>query len=168
MAHTPTNWQDYPSTSTPITAAQLTRIDSLNAAAYDLIDYALDRIIAPYSTVTETLTADSWLIISSSPHWTVFPSGFDPDEQALIIRRNGELIPLSMYHFVEIQSQIVFDSSMSFAIDDVMTYVMYKPQAGAPRTQGVTQQLLTGTQTGYSAGIAYPVNDEIIDGEVWQ
>ena len=59
---------------------------------------------------------------------------------------------------------------MDEGYSDVVTALIYMP--GVPgaqvSTQGMTQQLLTGTQTGYSAGIAYPVNDEIIDGEVWQ
>lgn len=120
MAHTPTNWQDYPSTSTPITAAQLNRIDSLNAAAYDLIDTALGKVAA--NIISETLDSSSTLLNG----WYIFPTSVDVETDGIIVRKNDEIIPPSGYYFTAIQRQITITST-TFSIGDTVTFAIYKP-----------------------------------------
>lgn len=127
MSHSPNNWQNYPATTSPITAAQLLRIDGLSCASYDYIDALLKKIIAS-DTVTETLTATSTLILST-PAWCLFPSGFNPTENVLVVRKNGDLIPLSQYTLNTTNTTVTFDSSVTFTVGDVVDFVICKQSA---------------------------------------
>ena len=125
------------------------------------------------TNILDTVTTSSTLY-GASPYYNIPDSRFDCENDALLVWRNdNQLIPKSYYTFDTTTVigfvKIDFNLPNFFDDGDRMMFSVYKvAQSAPPRTQGVTQQLLTGTQTGYSAGIAYPVNDEIIDGEVWQ
>ena len=176
MAHTPTNWQDYPATTTPIMAAELTRIDGDASQAYNMCDCFAGRTFS--GTVEETVAANEG--IASSGRLKISDDDIT-DTAGAIVRcsrttNNTEtkwIVPMTDYtmeYIIGLGTHLRFPSTTYFNLGDVVTALIYMP--GVPgaqvSTQGMTQQLLTGTQTGYSAGIAYPVNDEIIDGEVWQ
>ncbi len=119
--HNPTNWQDYPSTVTPITAAQMKRIDTLCCAGYDLIDYTLSTALNGTKT-SETLDASSTLILG---HWCLYPNGYTA-EDGLIVRINGDIVPLTAYTFDTVQSVITFDPSVMFEVGDIVTFTVYK------------------------------------------
>lgn len=127
--HNPTNWQNYPDTTTPITASELLRIDTL-ACRTDIIDYMLDSIL-PHLTVTQTLTAESYQLLG---HWCLFPEGFESGD-GIMIKLNGEFIAPSKITINTLQGQLVFDSSIAFAVGDVMTFNIYKPHLIYPMTQ---------------------------------
>lgn len=140
MAHTPTNWQDYPSTATPITAAEMTRIDGLTTAAYDLIDETLAKVVATNFIISETIDSSSTLLNG----WYLFPSSVvDVETDGIIVRKNGDIIPPSGYYFTAAHNQITITAT-TFDVGDIVTFAIYKPIAISPP---ITQAQYDAMQT---------------------
>lgn len=127
--HTPTNWQDYPATTTPITAAELLRMDKLGSEAYDLIDYTLSKIIGAETRTVTSVTVDASSTLYTNL-WCFAPTGFSFANDGIIIRKNGELVPLSAYYLTPSNGTITFTGT-TFAVGDAVTFAVYK-NASAP------------------------------------
>ncbi len=131
MAHTPTNWQNYPATVTPITASELNRMDGLLTAAYDLAELIINKIVSPETVITETLDAQSTLVVSS---FYVFPSSVtvtDVSTDGIIIRKNNTIVPPSSYTVAPATRMITF-TGIEFEDTDTVTFSLYRPAAITP------------------------------------
>lgn len=157
--HTPTNWQNYPATITPITAAELLRMDKLGSEAYDLIDYALDRVVTRTQLAQTSMTVEQGDTLISG-NVCPAPSGFDVDNDGLIVRINGAIVALSDY---TISTGLIHfdDDNVAFNVGDVVTFNVYKQgQGGTSLTSGTSIQLGVGVASGSSQGISQEVNDD--------
>lgn len=132
--HNPTNWQDYPSTDTPITAAQMKRIDGDATQAYNAIDCIAGRTFS--GIVTETVTENEG--IASNAMLLISDSDITDSAGAIVRRRSGgnsKLVPMVDYHMeyvVGFGTFLRFPSTSYFEIGDIVTAQIYMPIAISP------------------------------------
>ena len=139
MSYTPTEWVDYPSTTTPITAARLNNMEAGIAAC----DSAVTSLSGIYSTI-------SWAIIAAFPEITIrrlllYPTttptllgeggyfdldttqydDFDYTVDGMLIFRNDKLVDKPGYIFAPIENGVVVIGDNTYT-SDVTTGVRVK------------------------------------------
>lgn len=144
MAHTPTNWQDFPSTSTPITAAEMARIDGDATQAYNASDCFAGRTFA--WTITETVTANEG--IASSGKLKISNDTSDISSVVGVIVRCSRtsnnittkwIVPIVDYTIEYVSgfgTYVTFPATTYFYVGDIVTAQVYMPVAiSPPKTQ---------------------------------
>ena len=106
--------------------------------AYNFIDYTLARIInaESYQKIIVEVTQDETLY----QQWYLLPNNFNDSYDALITRKNGELIPLSSYTFTQVGAtrQVTFPAG-TFATGDKVTLEIYKNPVQSRVPDGYTE-----------------------------
>lgn len=167
MSYTPTNWQNYPdSRATPITAAELNRIDNGVAEALagmsdlqqSLANYQLYGFMAIEQDRTnlrhiELLVSNYASLLSDDPYYDIDGSYIDTSKDGLLIYRNRyTFIEPPAYHFVTQQNEdirVQFGSNVHFDSTETLTmWIFVKPSY--VKSSSVAD-IWTGTQAQYDA-----------------
>lgn len=162
-------WQDYPSETTPITAAELNRMEQGIKSACDGVDDVPEQILSKLESfiksmypdytrtvLTETVDANSTLYPGEDdPYFNISSALFDPEKDGLIIYKSGGIwIDKNVYEFDTSTANVVrVEFSVNvFSEGDEMIFQIYKKPS--------VPTIWTGTQAQYNA-IAAPDADTI-------
>lgn len=116
-----------------------------------------------YYVVADSETSS---LMGNPPKITLQSSDYDPDSDWLFMFKNDYIFVAKDAYLLDTEMipnavRILFNTSkITFTIGDSLDVLIFKPViTGGNRTAGEAIQSLSGTQTGYSAGVMYPVNE---------
>lgn len=182
MDFTPKTWADYPDTSTPITAAELNRIeqgvaaacagvndaptiDEMNKAITQCVINGINALHPEYEKSYRAITATPATTLMPSggaPYWTIDKpeSGFESGYDGLLITVDSLLISPAQYTVTDSKTQIVIEFHTSFTNGQTLTCTLYhKPQNGSSIAAGEAVTMSDGVISQALAGIPGQIID---------
>lgn len=166
-SYTPTNWQDYPgSRATPITAAELNRIDNGVADIYDRFSAFPKKFMETvFSDFAEGLirveVSETASLQEDNPYYdisTFYPKGL----LAYRFRNSTETyLPYTTYTLTADTTRIYFNTTFE-TTDILRLYFFHKPYVSS----STVSNIWTGTQAQYDALSSYDSNTLYVIEEV--